>query len=202
MHPDEPPAQAGPLHEGLNRALDEAEALLGRFKTNLGNLDRLAEIGAHIVECFRRNGRVFACGNGGSMADALHFAEEWTGRFKADRKPYPAIALGEATHMSCVANDYGFDFVFSRQVEALAHTGDVLVLLTTSGNSQNLVEAAKAAKASGATTVAFVGKGGGKLAGLCDLVLDVPSASSDRIQEIHMLCLHALIDVVEAELGH
>ena len=133
------------------------------------------------------------------MADALHFCEECTGRFKDDRRPYPALALGEATHLTCVSNDYGFDQVFARQVEAFGHEGDVLVLLTTSGNSANLIEAAKAARGRGVKTIGLVGRGGGKLAALCDHLLDAPGKSSDRIQEIHMMCLHAIVEAVEQE---
>ncbi len=146
--------------------------------------------------------KLLACGNGGSHADAIHFCEEWTGRFKADRKPYPALALGEAAHITCTANDYGFDQVFARGVAAFGSRGDILFLLSTSGKSKNLLEAAKVAKGSGVTSIALLGRGGGPLAEIVDLPIVFPGESSDRIQELHMLSLHALIEAVEVALGH
>jgi D-sedoheptulose 7-phosphate isomerase len=188
------------MQQTFLRSFAEAETVLHEFRTNQANIELLERIGTLIANCFRNRGRVFCCGNGGSMADALHFAEECTGRFKEDREPYPALALAEATHLSCVSNDYGFDHVFSRQVDAFGHEGDVLILLTTSGNSENLIRAAHAAKRRGLITVGFVGRGGGKLAPLCDLLLDAPGQSSDRVQEIHMMSLHALVQAIEEVL--
>jgi D-sedoheptulose 7-phosphate isomerase len=188
------------MQETFRRSFADAEVALNEFRFNPANIELLETIGMLIADCFKNRGRVFCCGNGGSMADALHFAEECTGRFKEDRQPYPAMALGEPTHLSCVSNDYGFDHVFSRQVDAFGHEGDVLMLLTTSGNSENLLRAAHAAKRRGVKTVAFVGRGGGKLAGCCDYLLDAPGQSSDRIQEIHMMALHALVEAVESVL--
>ncbi|HEY3780419.1 MAG TPA: SIS domain-containing protein [Fimbriimonadaceae bacterium] len=188
------------MQETFLRSFAEAEAALNQFRFNSANIELLERIGMLIADCFRNRGRVFCCGNGGSMADALHFAEECTGRFKEDRQPYPAMALGEATHSSCVSNDYGFEQVFSRQVDAFGHAGDVLMLLSTTGNSENLLRAVQAAKKRGVKTVAFVGRGGGKLGPICDYVLDAPGQSSDRIQEIHMMALHALVEAVESVL--
>lgn len=145
---------------------------------------------------------MLTCGNGGSMCDAMHFAEEWSGRFRSDRRPYPALALSDPAHMSCVANDYGFESVFARQVEALAQPGDVLVLLSTSGNSPNIVAAARAGKTAGASVIGLLGKGGGEARELCDVVIHAPGENSDRIQELHMLALHVIIEVVEKRLGH
>lgn len=142
-----------------------------------------------------------ACGNGGSLCDAAHFAEELTGRFRADRPALAALALTDPAHLTCVANDFGFEQVFSRLVEALGKQGDVLLALTTSGNSENLVRAAEAARRGGLRVLGFVGRGGGRLAPLCDVVVDAPGETSDRIQEVHMLTLHALIESVEQELG-
>jgi D-sedoheptulose 7-phosphate isomerase len=136
------------------------------------------------------------------MCDAMHFAEEWSGRFRHDRPPYAAIALSDPAHMSCVANDYGFEHVFSRQVEALGRKGDVLVLLSTSGKSPNIVLAAETAKRVGVSVIGLLGKGGGEVRPLCDVVIHAPGETSDRIQELHMLALHVLIEMVEAELGH
>lgn len=134
------------------------------------------------------------------MCDAMHFAEEFSGRFRVDREPYPAIALSDPAHLTCVANDYGFDHVFSRQIDALAHEGDVLVLLSTSGNSPNIVLAAEAARRRKAVVLGCLGRGGGAVKGLCDIVLHAPGEGSDRIQELHMMALHAIIEAVEMEM--
>ncbi|HVL38092.1 MAG TPA: SIS domain-containing protein, partial [Fimbriimonadaceae bacterium] len=125
--------------------LAEAGSLLQEFSSDAEALAAIEEIVQVLTACFRKQGRVLVCGNGGSLCDAMHFAEEWSGRFREDRDPYPAIALSDPAHMSCVANDFGFDQVFSRQVRGLGHPGDVLVLLSTSGNSPNIVRAAEAA---------------------------------------------------------
>jgi D-sedoheptulose 7-phosphate isomerase len=134
------------------------------------------------------------------MADAMHVAEEFSGRFRMDRRPYGAIALSDPAHLTCVANDYGYDFVFSRQVDGLGRRGDALLVMSTSGESQNLVKAAEAARAKGLTVIGALGRGGGKLRPLCDHVLMVPGEGSDRIQELHMLAFHAIIEAVENEV--
>lgn len=152
--------------------------------------------------CFKAGCKLMTAGNGGSMADAMHVAEEFTGRFRADRPPLAAIALSDPTHITCVANDYGFEHVFSRPVEALAKPGDVLLLLSTSGSSQNLVLAAQAARQRKAAVVGFLGRGGGALLSHCDIVVMAPGETSDRIQELHMMALHAVIQAVEVELGY
>lgn len=146
-------------------------------------------------------GKVLACGNGGSCADAAHFVEELTGRYRRDRRPLAAVACTDAAHITCVGNDYGFEAVFERWVSALARPGDGVVLLSTSGNSANIERAAEAARAAGAATLALLGRGGGRLAGRCDLELIVPGEGSDRIQELHMLVLHAWVEAIERGLG-
>lgn len=145
---------------------------------------------------------MLVAGNGGSHADALHFCEELTGRFRKDRRPLAAIALGEATHMSCVSNDYGFKHVFARQIEALAKPEDVVILLSTSGNSENITLAAYAALGAGANVVSLLGKGGGSIRALFPMIdmLIFPGETSDRIQELHMLCLHIVVEEVERKL--
>ena len=188
------------MRDILERCLTEAQCALETFAGDPSNLRKLEEIAGMIVRCFGGGGRVLACGNGGSMADALHFAEEWTGRFKSDRRPYAALALGEPTHLTCVANDYGFEFVFARQVEAFGRPGDLLIVLSTSGKSRNLLEAAKAAEKREMNVVGLLGRGGGDLADHCCIWIDAPGAGSDRIQEIHMLCLHSMIDAAERRL--
>lgn len=154
-----------------------------------------------ICRCFQKGGKILLAGNGGSLCDAMHFAEELTGFYRHQRPALPAIALSDPGHMSCVANDVGYEHVFSRAVEALGRSEDVLVVMTTSGNSPNLVEAVKTAKEKGLATIGFLGKSGGKLKGLCDLDLTVNGfAYSDRIQEAHMTAIHILIEQIERTL--
>ena len=144
-------------------------------------------------------GKVISCGNGGSMCDAMHFAEELTGRYRDDRKALPALSISDPSHLSCVGNDHGFEFVFARFVEALGRPGDVLLAISTSGKSPNVLRAAEAAKEAGMTVVGLTGKDGGPLAALCDVEVRVPwSGYADRIQEVHIKCIHAFIDHIEA----
>jgi D-sedoheptulose 7-phosphate isomerase len=159
-----------------------------------GSIDLLTKLTA---DCLSSGRKVLICGNGGSACDAAHFAEELTGRFKADRPPLPAIACTDPGHITCTANDYGFEFVFSRWVEALGNKGDLLILLSTSGNSPNILRAAAAANQAGLTTIGLLGKGGGKLRGVCTHDIVVPGDSSERIQELHMLILHTVVEGVE-----
>ncbi|MBS1723386.1 MAG: SIS domain-containing protein [Armatimonadetes bacterium] len=182
-------------------ALVESARLLHQVVDDGALMARLDQAAATIVECFQAGGKVLSCGNGGSMADAMHFAEEWTGRFRKDRRPYPALALADPTHLSCTANDFGFEHVFARGVEAFGRPGDVLLVLSTSGDSDNIVLAASAASTLGVTVIGFLGRGGGQVAEHCDLPLVFPGETSDRIQELHMLCLHALIETVEDALN-
>lgn len=181
--------------------MQNAASALDAFRNSGEALDACEAFGEILTEVYRRGGKAMVAGNGGSMADALHFAEELTGRFRKERRPLPAMALGESTHLTCVSNDYGFDHVFSRMVEAFGQTGDVLILLSTSGNSKNLVLAAEAARERGVKIVGMLGRGGGALGPLCDLVVMAPGETSDRIQEIHMLVLHVVIEAAEKELG-
>ncbi len=154
-----------------------------------------------LAACFQLEGKVLIAGNGGSLCDAMHFAEELTGQFRSSRPALGAVALADPSHLSCVANDMGFGSVFSRGVEALGRAGDILILLTTSGNSQNIVNAALTAKSKGMKTIAFLGKSGGKLKGICDLEWVVDGFSfSDRIQEAHMAALHIIVEMIEKQL--
>jgi len=154
-----------------------------------------------IAECYQQKGCLYIAGNGGSLCDAMHFAEELTGYFREKRRALPAIAFSDPGHLTCVGNDAGFDTVFSRHLEALGKEGDILVLLSTSGNSGNIVRAAEKAKEMGVKTIAFLGKGGGKLKGMCDLEWIVSGVNtSDRIQEAHMTAIHIVIEMVEKEL--
>ena len=142
--------------------------------------------------------KIISCGNGGSMCDAMHFAEELTGRYRDNRAPIAAISISDPSHLTCVGNDYGFDHVFSRFVQGVGREGDVLLAISTSGNSANVLEAAKVAKALGIQVVALTGKDGGALASLCDVEVRVPwMGYADRIQEVHIKVIHALIDYIE-----
>ena len=155
---------------------------------------------ALLVGTLRAGGKVLAAGNGGSAAEAMHLAEELSGRYRADRRALPGLALcADGTAMTCIGNDFGFDDVFSRQVEAFGAAGDLLALFTTSGRSENLLRAARAARARGVRVLSFVGRGGGALAPLSDVALDVPDAEgSAHVQEAHQVLLHALLESVEA----
>lgn len=150
-----------------------------------------------LAEVFNNGNKVLICGNGGSNCDALHFAEEFTGRFRGDRRALPAIAISESSHITCVGNDYGFDYVFSRGVEAYGKSGDMFIGISTSGNSGNVIKAIEAAKKIGMKTCVLLGKDGGKLKGMCDYEFIIPGKTSDRVQEIHMMILHIIIEGVE-----
>ncbi|MBF8263010.1 MAG: gmhA [Parachlamydiales bacterium] len=154
-----------------------------------------------IADCYRRKNKVLIAGNGGSLCDAMHFAEELTGQFRKPRAALPAIAFSDPAMMSCIGNDFGFEEVFSRGVDAFGHEGDLFIALTTSGNSLNIVRAAEAAKKKGMQTIAFLGKTGGTLKGFCDLEWIVSGFPfSDRVQEAHMAAIHVIIELVEQEL--
>jgi D-sedoheptulose 7-phosphate isomerase len=184
-------------HSVIQNALNGAQNALNQFVENPQNIETMNEVVQLIKGVFERRGRIFACGNGGSMCDAMHFAEEWTGRFRKDRDPLPALALGDPSHLTCVANDYGYDEVFARPILAFGHEGDLLVAITTSGNSANVIRAAEAAKLRGMKVFGLLGKDGGNIKPLCDLCLIAPGETTDRIQEIHIKVLHILIESVE-----
>jgi len=186
--------------EAIKNALGNAHQLLQEFVASESNSQAILELSDQVADAFDNQNRVYIAGNGGSQCDALHFAEEFTGRYRDNRRALPAMALGEASHQSCVSNDYGFEEIFSRQVEAFGQVGDVLILLSTSGNSTNLVRAADMAKSKKVTSYALLGKGGGELKDQVDNYLIVPGVTSDRIQEIHMMILHIVIETVERRL--
>lgn len=181
------------------KALTDAHDLLRGFANE--HTARIIEAAvAACAQSLRAGGKIIACGNGGSLADAVHFAEELTGRFRADRPPIAALALADAGHITCTANDYGFERIFERGVEALGRPGDVLVALSTSGNSPNIRRALAAAKARRMRTITLLGKGGGALRGEADIELIAPGETADRIQELHMLVLHTIVEGIEKEL--
>jgi D-sedoheptulose 7-phosphate isomerase len=164
--------------------------------------DAIRAAGRMLVEVLSAGGKVLTAGNGGSAAEALHLAEELTGRFRSDRRSLPGIALvADCTALTCIGNDYGFDFVFSRQVEGLGRPGDALVLFSTSGKARNLEEALGAAARAGVRTVGILGRDGGPLAGRADLEVIVPGTATERIQEAHQVILHVLLDMVEEEFA-
>jgi len=182
-------------------AFAEARATLDDFLADPVHLDGVRHFADEIEACYARGGRLLAAGNGGSMCDAMHFVEEWTGRFRGDRAALGALSLGDPSQLTCIANDFGFDEIFARQVEANGRAGDLLVVISTSGNSPNLLRAAEVASAAGITVVGLLGKGGGQLAPLCDVSIVVPRAqTSDRIQELHIKIIHTVIEAVERRL--
>ena len=187
------------LLAGLVQAeLTEARTVLDQFLADERNLTCIAEAAELIAASLKNGGKVLTCGNGGSLCDAQHFAEELSGRYRQDRPALAAIALTEASHMTCVANDYGFEFVFSRFVQALGRRGDVLLAISTSGNSPNILNAAEAARAAGMQVVSLTGKNGGKLADLSDIEIRVPHFGfADRIQEVHIKAIHIIILLIE-----
>ncbi len=188
------------INSNAAQALEEARGVLLSVIANPAFAGRVDAAAALIAERLSAGGKVLACGNGGSSCEAMHLCEELTGRFRETRPALAAIACVDPGHLTCVANDFGFDHVFSRWVEALGKPGDVLVLLSTSGNSANLVAAASAARAKGIATLAMLGKDGGTLARGCDFEWIVPSSRSERIQEIHLIIVHTLVDLIEQKL--
>ncbi len=170
------------------------------FNANSANAEMTLQMAEAMVKAINAGNKILVCGNGGSAAQAMHFAEELTGRYQKDRRALPALALMDPTHMSCVGNDYGFDKIFSRAIEAYAKPGDCLLLLSTSGNSANLITAVEAAKALSVSTFALLGKGGGKLKGVCDFEIIANGATSDCVQNIHMIIIHILIETIERSL--
>ena len=187
----------GSVGQVLRRAVGDLEALLPKIAELEGPLERL---GAALVASWKGRGKVLIAGNGGSAADAMHFAEEIVVRYRKNRRAAAALALCDPTVLTCAGNDFGYDRVFERQVEALGNPGDVFVALTTSGNSANLLRAIDTAKAQGLVTVAFLGKDGGAARGRCDIELLVPSSSTARVQEAHELLFHALCEWIDLQL--
>lgn len=184
----------------LENAFAEARRVLDQFSRDTNTQAAVADAGASLAGVIRAGGKILAVGNGGSACDASHFCEELTGRFRADRRPLAAIACIDPGHITCTANDYGFEHVFSRWVTALARPGDALVALSTSGKSPNIVAALRAAKGAGARTIGLLGHDGGACRTLSDHAIVVPGATSDRIQELHMLILHAWVELIEVSV--
>lgn len=190
------------LQKHIEGHFSEAQHLLQKFISNSENFKNIERAGIVMADCLRKGGALFSCGNGGSFCDAMHFAEELTGRYREDRPPYRAIAISDASHITCVANDFGFQDIYSRYLQAHGKEGDVLLAISTSGNSINIVNAAESAAKKKMTVIALTGKTGGKLAGMCDIEIRAPfSEYADRAQEIHIKVIHALIDSIEKLLS-
>ena len=185
----------------IENNFNEALQLLKQFMDNPGNIESIEKAGQAMIAAIRSGNKIISCGNGGSMSDAIHFAEELSGRFREDRKALPAVSISDAAHISCVANDYGYDKIFSRYLEALGNKGDVLLAISTSGNSANIINAVTVAKQKGMAIVGLTGRDGGKMAQLCDVEIRAPhSKYADRAQEIHIKIIHSLIGIVEESL--
>jgi D-sedoheptulose 7-phosphate isomerase len=186
--------------EVWQNCFEDAHKTIDQFRNDPGQIEKCMNFSQILIETFKKGGTVFSCGNGGSHCDAMHFAEEMTGRYRKDRRPLGALALGDPSHVTCVSNDYGFKFIFSRQVEALGRHGDALIGISTSGNSENVILAIEAAKRKGLKTVGLLGKDGGKIKNLVDLAIIVPAQTADRIQEMHIKLIHTVIETVEREI--
>ena len=184
----------------INDSFADAHRVLTNFMNNPHNIHGVNSAIKLMVDTYQANGKVFSCGNGGSMCDAMHFAEELTGRFRKERAPLAAMAINDPSHLTCVANDYGYDYVFSRYIEAWGNTGDVVLAISTSGNSPNVINAVECAKKKGLKVVGLLGKNGGKRKEMVDIALVIDSRISDRIQEVHIKCIHIFIEGIERNL--
>lgn len=180
----------------------EAADVLARFHSDPANMAAVEQAAAFMSYCLKQGAKVISCGNGGSMCDAMHFAEELTGRFRGDRDPIAAMSISDPSHLTCVGNDHGFDQVFARFVQAHGKEGDVLLAISTSGNSPNVLRAAEVARAKNMHVIGLTGKDGGKLAPLCTVEVRVPhDGFADRVQEVHIKVIHAFIDHIERDLA-
>ncbi|MDR3449432.1 MAG: SIS domain-containing protein [Alphaproteobacteria bacterium] len=189
------------MQNAVRAALTEAQAGLQNLLADSETLAAVERAGRLLAETFQAGGRVFSCGNGGSMCDAMHFAEELSGRFRGDRAALAAVSISDPSHISCVANDYGYEFIFSRYVEAHAKAGDVLVAISTSGKSKNVLNAAEVAKKKGVKIIAMTGKRDCPLASYADVLLATPAGTfADRVQELHIKLIHIMIELVERQM--
>lgn len=188
------------LKDQIKQEFDEASKILNSFQTE-ENFSKIEQAVWILSESLKDGNKIISCGNGGSMCDAMHFAEELSGRYRNNRKGLAAISISDPSHLSCVANDYGFDYVFSRFIEAVGQRGDVLLGISTSGNSKNVILAVEKAKELGMKTIVLTGKDGGKLADQSDIEIRAPySEFADRAQEIHIKIIHNLILGIEKAL--
>ncbi|PID30208.1 MAG: phosphoheptose isomerase [Candidatus Cloacimonadota bacterium] len=185
------------INKKIKESFLEGQKILKNFIDNDNNFIMIESVCKKIVQSLESGGKVIICGNGGSMSDATHFAEEFSGRFRSDRAAMAAMAISDPSHITCVANDFGFDYIFSRGVEAFGREGDIFIGLSTSGNSPNIIKGFEKAESMGLETVLFLGKDGGKLKGRSRFQFIIDGKTSDRIQEIHMFILHTIVEGVE-----
>jgi len=185
----------------IKSSLSEARSALDAFASNEASMEAVALAAELLIRTFEMGGRVYSCGNGGSMCDAMHFAEELTGRFRGDRPGIAAMAINDVSHITCVANDYGYDQIFSRFVSAHGKPNDVLLAISTSGRSQSIIRAAKTAKAIGMKIIGLTGRNGSPMNELCDICICAPAGRyADRVQEMHIKIIHILIELIERRL--
>ena len=185
----------------IQQHFEESAQLAQQLLGDHAFLEAMQQGAQMLVKALGSGHKILTCGNGGSMCDAMHMAEELSGKYREDRVPFAALAMSDASALTCIGNDYGFDHVFSRQTQALGKAGDVLVCISTSGNSQNVVQAARKARDLGMQVLSLTGNGGGALGDLADVDVSVPwSGFADRIQEVHIRCIHSWIDAIEHEL--
>ena len=184
----------------LKQSFLEEYEVLGAFIKDEKNFETIGKIATELADAYKNGKKSLIAGNGGSNCDAMHFAEEFTGCFRKERPALPSISISDSSHITCVGNDYGFDAIFSKGVEAFGQEGDFFLGLSTSGNSKNIIEAVKVAKEKGLKTVALLGKDGGQLKGMCDYEFIINAKTSDRVQEVHMMILHIIIEGVERVL--
>ena len=185
----------------IEQELQEAHQLLLTFMGDSKQIETISKMADVMTQVIVNGGKIITCGNGGSHCDAMHFAEELTGRYRNNRKSLPAIAISDAAHLTCVGNDYGFEFIFSRFIEGIGNNGDVLLAISTSGNSMNIINAVKAAKEKKMKTIALTGKDGGHLVNIADITSIVPYFGfADRIQEIHIKIIHIMILLIERKM--
>ena len=188
--------------EILHQNIQEAQQVLSSFLQNEEQANAFNDAVEIMVSSLKNGGKIMSCGNGGSMCDAMHFAEELSGRFRENRRALAAVSISDPSHISCVGNDYGYNFIFSRYIEGLGKPGDVLLGISTSGNSANVLEAIKVAKEMGIKVVGLTGKDGGKMRGLCDAEICAPfTPFADRAQELHIKIIHSFIQSIEAQMG-
>ena len=188
----------GAIKNTLNEALGALQALIG----NEATLQRIAAAGQLLANTFAAGGRAYSCGNGGSMCDAMHFAEELTGRFRDNRPGYAAMAISDASHLSCVGNDYGYEQVFARFIEAHGRAGDVMLAISTSGTSKNVLRAVEVAQQRGMKVIGLTGRAATPLAESADIAIVTPAGKyADRVQELHIKVIHILIELVERQLA-
>lgn len=190
------------IQEEIRKQFGESQSVLENFISDDKNFQSIENGAKLMIAALGAGNKIISCGNGGSMCDAMHFAEELSGRFRNNRKSLAALSISDPSFLSCVANDYGYDFVFSRFLEGVGQAGDVLLAISTSGNSSNVLKAIESAKEKGMKVIGLTGKDGGKMANICDIEIRAPhSTYADRAQEIHIKVIHTFIYLIEKGLG-